>query len=50
LPAVYGRNEKPNLDTEKLADKLRNAAVAAGAITAFSKLQWKSLVNGLVAL
>jgi hypothetical protein len=45
---VYGRNEKPNTDAEKLADKARNAAVATGAVTAFSKLQWKSLVNGLV--
>lgn len=45
---VYGRNEKPNTDTETLKDKLRNAAVATGAITGFSKLQWKTLVNGLV--
>jgi hypothetical protein len=45
---VYGRNEKPNTDTETLSDKARNAAVAGGAITGFSKLQWKSLVNGLV--
>jgi hypothetical protein len=46
--AVYGRNEKPNTQTETLSDKARNAAVAGGAITGFSKLQWKSLVNGLV--
>ena len=46
--AVYGRNEKPNTDTETTGDKARNAAVATGAIAAFSKLQWKSLVNGLV--
>ena len=46
--AVYGRNEKPNTHTETLSDKARNAAVAGGAITGFSKLQWKSLVNGLV--
>src|SRR5215203_850113 len=46
--AVYGRNEKPNTDTETAADKARNAAIATGAITGFSKLQWKSLVNGLV--
>ena len=46
--AVYGRNEKPNLDTEKVVDKLRNAAVATGAVSGFSKLQWKSLVNGLI--
>lgn len=45
---VYGRNEKPNTDTETVVDKVRNAAIAAGAISGFSKLQWKSLVNGLV--
>ncbi len=46
--AVYGRNEKPNTHTETLTDKTRNAAVAGGAITGLAKLQWKSLVNGLV--
>jgi hypothetical protein len=45
---VYGRNEKPNTKTETAVDKIRNATVAAGAISGFSKLQWKSLVNGLV--
>ena len=45
---VYGRNEKPNTDIETLKDKIRNAAIATGAISGFSKLQWKSLVNGLV--
>jgi hypothetical protein len=47
---VHGRNEKPNIKAETVVDKARNAAVATGAITAFSKLQWKSLVNGLVQL
>ncbi len=46
--AVYGRNEKPNVDAEKVVDKARNAAVATGAVSGFSKLQWKSLVNGFV--
>ncbi len=46
---VYGRNEKPNTDTEKVWDKIRNAAIATGAISGFSKLQWKSLVNGLIS-
>jgi hypothetical protein len=45
---VYGRNEKPNTDTETVKDKIRNAAMATGAISGFSKLQWKSLVNGLI--
>lgn len=46
--SVYGRNEKPNTHAEAVGDKLRNTAVASGAVTAFSKLQWKALVNGLV--
>ena len=45
---VYGRNEKPNTKAETITDKARNTAVATGAITGFAKLQWKSLVNGLV--
>jgi hypothetical protein len=45
---VYGRNEKPNTNTETWVDKARNTAIATGAITGFAKLQWKSLVNGLV--
>jgi hypothetical protein len=46
---VHGRNEKPNTAAETLVDKARNATVATGAISAFSKLQWKALVNGLVS-
>jgi hypothetical protein len=48
VAGVYGRNEKPNTHTEKVTDKIRNAAVAAGAMSVFSKVQWKSLVSGLV--
>ena len=47
---VYGRNEKPNTHTEHTIDKIRNAAVATGAIAGFSKIQWKSLVNGFVSV
>lgn len=46
--AVYGRNEKPNTSAEKVVDKARNTAVATGAVSGFSKLQWKSLVNGFL--
>lgn len=45
---VHGRNEKPNVAADTVVDKLRNSAVATGAVAAFSKLQWKALVNGLV--
>lgn len=48
IAAVYGRNEKPNVHAEKVVDKARNAAIATGAVGGFSKLQWKSLVNGFV--
>ena len=48
IAGVYGRNEKLNTATEKVIDTIRNAAVAVSAMGGFSKLQWKSLVNGLV--
>lgn len=46
--AVYGRNEKPNTDAGSLLDNARNLAVATGAVAGGAKLQWKSLVDGLV--
>ena len=46
--SVHGRNEKPNTNTETVVDKVRHATVATGAISGFSKIQWKSLVNGLI--
>jgi hypothetical protein len=45
---VHGRNEVPNTETDKTVDKVRNAVVGLGAITAFSAPQWKSLVKGLL--
>ena len=50
IAGVYGRNEKPNVDAENVVDKIRNTAVAAGAISGFAKIQWKSLVNSLVGV
>ena len=47
--AVLGRNEKPNTEADTIIDKARNTAVATGAVTAFSKLQWTSLVKGLIS-
>lgn len=46
--AVYGRNEKPNTEAETVVDKVRNTAVATGATSGFSNIQWKSLVTGLL--
>lgn len=48
IAGVYGRNEKPNTKADAVTDKLRNAAIGAGAITGFSKLQWKNLVEGML--
>lgn len=47
--AVYGRNEVPNKNTEKIVDKIRNIIVGTGAIAGASKIQWKLLVKGLLA-
>jgi hypothetical protein len=48
IAGVYGRNEQPNTEVDNLVDKIRNTAMAAGAISGFSKLQWKQLVEGMV--
>jgi hypothetical protein len=48
--AVYGRNEKPNTDTNNLIDKVRNAVVGTTAIMGLSNIQWKNLVNGLLKI
>jgi hypothetical protein len=46
---VYGRNEKPNVkEADTVIDKIRNAVVGSGAVSGFSKLQWKGLVSGLL--
>lgn len=46
--SIHDRNAKPNTDVDTIKDKARNAAVGAGAITGFSKIQWKALVDGLL--
>jgi hypothetical protein len=45
---IYDRNTKPNKAAETLADKARDIAVGTGAVTVFSKMQWKSLAEGLL--
>ncbi len=49
IASVFGRNEKPNTDTEKVRDKIRNAAIGSTAIAGASKIQWAFLVKGLLA-
>lgn len=44
---VYGRNEIPNTGSDAVADKVRNTAVAVGAIMGASRIQWESLVHGI---
>lgn len=46
---VLGRNEKPNTETEKIGNVIRNALVAVGAISGVANIQWNSLVKGLLA-
>ncbi len=46
--SIHDRNAKPNTDVNTITDKARNAAVGTGAIGGFSKIQWQSLVDGLL--
>jgi len=46
---IYDRNTKPNKDAETVVDKVRDTVAGTGAVTIFSKLQWKSLANGLLS-
>jgi hypothetical protein len=45
---IADRNIKPNNNTNSIVDTLRNMPVAIGAIGILSKLQWKSLAEGLL--
>lgn len=47
---IYDRNTKPNKAAGSLIDKLRDVVVGSGAVTAFSKVQWKQLAVGLLRL
>jgi len=45
---VIDKNLKPNNESSSVIDKLRNTAVGASALSAFSNIQWKNLVNGIM--
>jgi hypothetical protein len=45
----HGRNEVPNTATPRLADNVRNAVVAGGAIIGLSEAQWSALSRGFLA-
>lgn len=49
--ALYnGRNEHPNIETGSISNDARNTLIATGAVLAGSKLQWESLLKGLLAI
>jgi hypothetical protein len=43
-----GRNEKPNLQTSGLWNRIRNLMIALGGMLGLSKPQWKSLTDGIL--
>ncbi|ALR29542.1 hypothetical protein ATE47_02935 [Chryseobacterium sp. IHB B 17019] len=45
--AVYGRNESPNFNTT-FVNIIRNIFIAIGGMMGASKIQWKSLTDGLL--
>jgi hypothetical protein len=47
---VIDVNVKPNDDTNSITDKIRGTAIGTVALSFFSKLQWKNLVDGIVKI
>lgn len=47
--AIYGRNEKPNQNTD-IISSVKNMFIALGRVVGSSKIQWKQLTNGMVSL
>ena len=45
---IHGRNEKPNMETEKVTDQIRNFVVGSAATSGFAKIQWQKLAKGLL--
>lgn len=46
--SVHGRNELPNCEKTKFWHRCRNKLVANGGFLGLSKMQWQSLVEGLL--
>jgi hypothetical protein len=44
---IHGRNEFPNFNA-RFIDKIRNILISLGGMIGFSKIQWKSLADGLL--
>ncbi|MFC0425824.1 hypothetical protein [Chryseobacterium scophthalmum] len=47
--AIYGRNEKPNQNTD-IISSVKNMFIAFGRMVGSSKIQWKQLTDGMVSL
>lgn len=45
---VHGRNEKPNKESKKITDKIRNTVTGTLATAGLAKIQWQKLVKGLL--
>ena len=45
---IHGRNEKPNIESKSLTDKIRNFVVGTAATKGLAKIQWQKLANGLL--
>ncbi|TDE14496.1 hypothetical protein [Dyadobacter psychrotolerans] len=45
---IIDRNIKTNSDSEKITDQIRNKVVGFIGMLSFSKVQWKSLADGLI--
>ena len=48
IAQVHGRNEVPNSETKSLWQKIKNWAVALGAMAGVADIQWEGLVKGLL--
>jgi hypothetical protein len=46
--SVYDRNTSTNPEADNMTDRIRHSTIGAGAISLFSKIQWKALVDGLL--
>lgn len=47
--AIYGRNEKPNQNTD-IISSVKNLFIALGGMVGSSKIQWKQITDGMVSL
>lgn len=48
IASVHGRNEMPNKNVNRVADKLRNTLVANAATSGMSAYQWGLLTKGIM--